>query len=233
MFRKLKQKLKSNKLIQKILSFFTIFVVLCSLLVIPSSAYSPADYQPVLITTGNLWGSTSLYFIGDPDFYIQPDVTVLPSDYSESSTIFTYSVDEEEVPCLKLVIRCWFKSLSLDGSSYSGNKSLAVASQNPVFVYTPLDFSFDFVGDQVDSGVDYYHCFLIPVVSFFEPPTVFSVWTHVYNSLISLISSSQVVFFDVNSGSFTLLGSLAVLGLSFGLAFLLIGLIIRFLRLRG
>lgn len=38
MFQKLKQKLKSNKLIRKILSFFTIFVVLCSMLVIPSSA---------------------------------------------------------------------------------------------------------------------------------------------------------------------------------------------------
>ena len=73
MFQKLKQKLKSSKLLQKILSLFTILVVLSSMLVIPSSAADPG-LTTLEGTTfefkANEWTANAGYGSFDLQFYV-------------------------------------------------------------------------------------------------------------------------------------------------------------------
>lgn len=58
-----------------------------------------------------------------------------------------------------------------------------------------------------------------------------SVWTEIMTWITSALNSVMGAFYV--DGSLTLLGTLAVIGVSVGIAFLIIGLIQRFLHLRG
>lgn len=57
------------------------------------------------------------------------------------------------------------------------------------------------------------------------------VWTDVMEWIVSAISSVQAVFYA--DGALTFLGVLAVISVAIGIAFLVMGVIQNFLRLRG
>ena len=61
--------------------------------------------------------------------------------------------------------------------------------------------------------------------------TITSVWTEVMTWVTTSLGSVQTVFYD--EGALTFLGTLAVIGVSIGIAFLIIGVILNFLKLRG
>ena len=61
--------------------------------------------------------------------------------------------------------------------------------------------------------------------------TITSVWTDVMTWVTTSLGSVQTVFYD--EGALTFLGTLAVIGVSIGIAFLIIGVILNFLKLRG
>lgn len=61
--------------------------------------------------------------------------------------------------------------------------------------------------------------------------TITSVWTEVMTWVTTSLGSVQTVFYD--EGALTFLGTLAVIGVSIGIAFLIIGVIQNFLKLRG
>lgn len=73
------------------------------------------------------------------------------------------------------------------------------------------------------------------VISEPEVPTIAdsltSVWTQIMSWIVSALSSVQAVFFF--DGGLTFLGSLAIISVAIGLAFLLIAVISRFLSLRS
>lgn len=64
-----------------------------------------------------------------------------------------------------------------------------------------------------------------------------SVWTDVMEWITTSLSSVQDVFYTPGAsggaGSLTFLGTLAVISVAIGIAFLVIGVIQNFLRLRG
>lgn len=64
-----------------------------------------------------------------------------------------------------------------------------------------------------------------------------TVWTEVMNWITEALTSVQDVFYtagiDGGTGSLTFLGILAVIGVAIGIAFLVIGVIQNFLRLRS
>lgn len=60
-----------------------------------------------------------------------------------------------------------------------------------------------------------------------------TVWTDVMTWIVSSISSVQSVFYNSTDSSLTFLGVLAVISVAIGIAFLVIGVIQNFLRLRG
>lgn len=57
------------------------------------------------------------------------------------------------------------------------------------------------------------------------------VWTDVMGWITDSLSSVQTVFYD--EGALTFLGVLAVISVAIGIAFLVIGVIQNFLKLRG
>lgn len=59
-----------------------------------------------------------------------------------------------------------------------------------------------------------------------------TVWTEIMEWVTTSISSVQDVFYTAESG-LTFLGTLAVVGVAIGIAFLIIGVIQNFLKLRG
>ena len=61
--------------------------------------------------------------------------------------------------------------------------------------------------------------------------TITSVWTEVMTWVTTSLGSVQTLFYD--EGALTFLGTLAVIGVSIGIAFLIIGVILNFLKLRG
>ena len=58
-----------------------------------------------------------------------------------------------------------------------------------------------------------------------------SVWSDVMEWIVSSLASVQTVFYA--DGALTFLGTLSVISVAIGIAFLLIGVIQNFLRLRG
>ena len=60
---------------------------------------------------------------------------------------------------------------------------------------------------------------------------VTGVWTEVMEWIVSALSSVQSVFYA--EGALTFMGVLAVISVAIGIAFLVIGVIQNFLRLRG
>lgn len=112
----------------------------------------------------------------------------------------------------------------------SGSSSIMHVTSN-----TPLTFHFtggsgvtnqQFIQWLVDNNA---------VISEPEVPTIAdsltSVWTQIMSWIVSVLSSVQAVFFG--EGGLTFLGSLAIISLAIGLAFLLIAVISRFLSLRS
>lgn len=61
--------------------------------------------------------------------------------------------------------------------------------------------------------------------------TITTVWSEVMLWITTSLGSVQTVFYD--KGSLTFLGTLAVIGVSIGIAFLIIGVVQNFLKLRG
>ena len=59
------------------------------------------------------------------------------------------------------------------------------------------------------------------------------VWSDVLEWILAALGDAQVVFYDAANGGLTFLGTLAVISVSIGIAFLLIGVIQNFLHLRG
>lgn len=57
------------------------------------------------------------------------------------------------------------------------------------------------------------------------------VWTDIMEWIVSSITSVQTVFYG--EGGLTFMGTLAVISVAIGLAFLVIGVIQNFLKLRG
>lgn len=60
-----------------------------------------------------------------------------------------------------------------------------------------------------------------------------SVWSEVMEWITTAIGSVQDVFYNSSDQSLTFLGVLAVISVAIGIAFLVIGVIQNFLRLRG
>lgn len=58
-------------------------------------------------------------------------------------------------------------------------------------------------------------------------------WTEVMEWILTSLADVQVVFYDTDNGVLTFLGTLAVISVAVGIAFLLIGVIQNFLHLRG
>lgn len=61
--------------------------------------------------------------------------------------------------------------------------------------------------------------------------SITTTWTEVMNWVVESLGSVQTVFYD--EGALTFLGTLAVIGVSIGIAFLVIGVVQNFLKLRG
>lgn len=61
--------------------------------------------------------------------------------------------------------------------------------------------------------------------------TITQVWTEVMAWITTSLGSVQEVFYD--DGALTFLGTLAVIGVSIGIGFLIIGVVQNFLKLRG
>ena len=61
--------------------------------------------------------------------------------------------------------------------------------------------------------------------------SVTTVWTEVMTWITTALNSVQTVFYADND--LTFLGTLAVIGVSIGIAFLVIGVVQNFLKLRG
>lgn len=61
--------------------------------------------------------------------------------------------------------------------------------------------------------------------------TITTVWTEVMTWITTSLGSVQDVFYAENN--LTFLGTLAVIGVSIGIAFLVIGVVQNFLKLRG
>ena len=59
-----------------------------------------------------------------------------------------------------------------------------------------------------------------------------SVWTEIMEWLVTAINSVQSVFVS-SEGTLTFLGTLSIIGVAMGVAFLVIGVIQNFLHLRG
>lgn len=58
------------------------------------------------------------------------------------------------------------------------------------------------------------------------------IWTQVMNWISTSLGSVQTVFYDAEDG-LTFLGTLAVIGVSIAIGFLIIGVVQNFLKLRG
>lgn len=58
------------------------------------------------------------------------------------------------------------------------------------------------------------------------------IWTQVMNWITTSLGSVQTVFYDAEDG-LTFLGTLAVIGVSIAIGFLIIGVVQNFLKLRG
>lgn len=69
------------------------------------------------------------------------------------------------------------------------------------------------------------------LVASFEPGKVTSVWTDVMTWVTNAFASIQSVFYL--NGSLTFLGTLAVIGVAFAIGWLIVGVVSRFLHLRG
>lgn len=69
------------------------------------------------------------------------------------------------------------------------------------------------------------------LVAPFEPDKVTSVWTDVMTWITNALASIQSVFYL--NGSLTFLGTLAVIGLAIAIGWLIVGVVSRFLYLRG
>lgn len=59
------------------------------------------------------------------------------------------------------------------------------------------------------------------------------VWTQVMTWITESLGSVQDVFYNSTDSSLTFLGTLAVISVAIGIAFLVIGVIQNFLKLRG
>ena len=62
---------------------------------------------------------------------------------------------------------------------------------------------------------------------------IVNVWTEIMDWVVESLSSVQAVFINPTDSSLTFLGVLAVISVAIGIAFLLIGVVQNFLRLRG
>lgn len=60
-----------------------------------------------------------------------------------------------------------------------------------------------------------------------------SVWSDVMEWITDALASVQSVFYNTTDSTLTFLGTLAVISVAIGIAFLVIGVIQNFLRLRG
>lgn len=60
-----------------------------------------------------------------------------------------------------------------------------------------------------------------------------SVWTSIMEWITGALGDVQAVFYDATSSSLTFMGTLAVISVAIGVAFLVIGVIQNFLKLRG
>lgn len=61
--------------------------------------------------------------------------------------------------------------------------------------------------------------------------SITTIWTEVMTWITTSLGSVQTVFYA--NGDLTFLGTLAVIGVSIGIAFLIIGVVQNFLKLRG
>lgn len=234
MFQKLKQKLKNNKLIQKILSLFTIFVVLCSMLVIPSSAndevetntpevedtiVSPDDAEPNVSTHVD---PITDVFTGVTSWVMSALSTVTGVFYGSSGdVIYEFYVDyliDPEPP-------------TLNGVEYG-----CLVNNFP---YLPVGTNFEFsilgssaslvVEDlQGHSWFDYSGFYF----AYFEDGPLGEGWycSCDFDSSIRGEYGSLIV---PSTSSLTFLGTLAVVGLGLTIIFLFIGVITNFLKNRG
>ena len=62
---------------------------------------------------------------------------------------------------------------------------------------------------------------------------IFAVFTAIGEWIVQMMTPLQAIFWNAESGTLTFLGVLGVTGLGFGVIFLLIGIIQRFLKFRG
>lgn len=96
------------------------------------------------------------------------------------------------------------------------------------FVFYVRQFPDFAVNENLWSQFDYS---VIRLVAPFEPDKVTSVWTDVMTWITNALASIQSVFYL--NGSLTFLGTLAVIGVAFAIGWLIVGVVSRFLHLRG
>lgn len=60
-----------------------------------------------------------------------------------------------------------------------------------------------------------------------------TVWTEVMNWITGALGDVQVVFYSTETSKLTFLGTLAVVGVSIAIGFLIIGVVQKFLSLRA
>ena len=63
--------------------------------------------------------------------------------------------------------------------------------------------------------------------------TITGAWTSVMEWIVTAIGSVQEVFYNTETSALTFLGTLSVISVAIGVAFLVIGVIQNFLHLRG
>lgn len=59
------------------------------------------------------------------------------------------------------------------------------------------------------------------------------VWSDIMEWIVTSLGSIQVVFYNTETSTLTFMGTLAVIGVAIGVAFLIVGLVQNFLRLRS
>ena len=161
------------------------------------------------------------------------DYSFLVSDtYTYSGLTFVNNPDASALKCIYLTSGDYsgkyYSCISLQGSTDVSKEGFSSLWDLNIplnkFIYDNFDY---FVGEGNDNP-NYWEVYLYEAPDSVE---VMDIWTSIMNWIVSALSSVQAVFFS--DGGLTFLGSLAIISVSIGLAFLVIAVISRFLSLRS
>lgn len=219
-------KLKSNKLLMKILSVLIICVVLCSMLVVPSSA---AD-EEVTDLTGSSWVFNEVLTRPEDNFwdlklkvgYTFPDLDLSFSFFGITGQSYSSATG--------------FSNYSFFGSPYASG----VDPRTTFYNFTSNSWSSEnyrlisFTGGS-DSDNPELISWILSNAERYVPPAQDSILES-FQSILNWITVSltdSLKIFYVEGQGLTLVGVLGVVSVSISIAFLLISVISNFLKNRG